>query len=133
MAAKIQLGGSGSLFVGEDKILRLELLTPATHPTTPNIPVDMAGWEIKLVIAPNDKSPEADFLVDLTATVTGVYDADRTVNTQRAVATLTDDLTNLFTAKTKAPHFRYAWKRMDAGSETVLAYGDAVFEKAPPL
>ena len=59
-------------------------------------------------------------------TITGVYDAVRATNTQRAVVVVTDTEMNLFKAKT----YRYSWKRTDDGSETVLARGPFAPEKA---
>lgn len=121
MATTVTIGGNGTLFVGEDKVLRLELLDVA------GVPVNMAGWSLVFDVRKTDKSPDPP-MVSLAPSVTGVYDAVRTTNTQRAEVTLTDTHMNLF--KEKQPPYRHSWKRTDDGSETVLSRGDFYPEKA---
>lgn len=105
--------------MGEDKTLVYENLDDA------GAPISMSGWAVKLYVRSKDNSPDPA-IFDKTASVTGSFNADRTLNTQRASVTLTDDELNTVKAKT----YRHSWKRMDAGFETVLAYGDFVVEKA---
>lgn len=119
MASNVTIGGSGSLFVGEDKTLRFELLDVA------GLPVDMTGWAMVFDVRAKDTSLEPPIL-SKTPTLSGIYDDDRAANTQRASVTLSDDDMNLFRAKA----YRYSWKRMTAGSETVLARGNFAPEKA---
>lgn len=119
MATNVTIGGSGALFVGEDKTLRLELLDAAS------LPVDMTGWSVLFDVRSKDTSPDPA-IVSKTATVSGAFNATRALNTQRAVVTLTDDDLNLF----KARNYRHSWKRMTAGSETVLCRGYFAPEKA---
>lgn len=119
MATSVTIGGNGTLFVGEDKVLRLELLDAA------GVPVNMFGMTLLFDVRAKDTSPDPAIL-SKTPSLTGTYNATRSVNTQRAEATVTDDDMNLFRAKT----YRYSWKRMDAGAETVLARGDFAPEKA---
>ena len=118
-APEVQIGGNGSLFVGEDKTFELELVDTAGDP------VEMTGWAVKLVVRKGDATADPA-IFDKTASITGVYDPVRATNTQRAVVTLTDTEMNTVKAKT----YRHSWKRMDDGSETVLAYGNFVVQKA---
>lgn len=120
MATTQTIGGGGSLFVGEDKVLRLELLDEAQVN-----PVDMTGWVLLFDVRLKDTTIDPAIL-SKTPTITGVYNATRALNTQRAVVALTDTDMNLFRGKT----YRHSWKRMDDGSETVLARGDFSPEKA---
>lgn len=113
MAEEVTIGGEGALFVGEDKNFFLSL--PG---------VDMSGMSILLDVRQKDTSTAA--IVSQTADVIGVYDDDVDVNTQRARVILTDTQMNLFRAAT----YRYSFKRMDDGFETVLAYGDFAPQKA---
>jgi len=128
MATTATIGGNGMLFVGEDKTLRLELLKARTdglpHDGT-SVPEDMTGWVIAFDVRLKDTSVDPPLLTK-TPTITGVYNASRASNTQRAVIVLTDTEMNLFKAKI----YRYSWKRMDDGSETVLARGPFTPEKA---
>jgi len=119
MATNVSIGGSGALFVGEDKTFILEVLDTA------GIPVDMSTWSVSFVVRKQDNSPDPA-IFDKSASITGVYNAVRATNTQRAVATLTD--TELDTVSAKS--YRHSWKRMDANAETVLAYGDFIPQKA---
>lgn len=114
MATDVAIGGNGTLFIGEDKLLRFSLLT-----------TDMSGWTTVFDVRSKDKSADPAIL-SKSPTLTGVYSATPASNTQRAEVALSDDDMNLFKAKT----YRYSWKRMDAGNETVLARGNFVPEKA---
>jgi hypothetical protein len=118
MAKEVTIGGSGSLFVGEDKTFRLELLDAA------GVPVNMAGWTIKMTVRVTDASADPA-LIEKTATVDGVYNAVRATNTQRAMVICTDvDLGAPLVSNT----YRCAWKRYDEGNETVLAYGPCIIQ-----
>lgn len=117
MASDVTIGGSGALFVGEDKTFVLELLDSS------GAPVDMSGWTVVCVIAASDK---AAAIFTESASITGSFNATRALNTQRASFALTDTQMDTLRAK----DYRHSWKRMDAGFETILAYGDFTVEKA---
>ena len=125
-ATTVTMGGigSGDLFVGEDKIFELELVDDPDLGTAA-VPVNMAGWNILFDVRTKDNASDPAIL-SKTATLTGVYNAVRATNTQRAVVTVTDTDMNLFRQKT----YRHSWKRMDDGVETVLCRGDFIPEKA---
>jgi len=116
MAKLVTIGGSGALFVDEDKTITVEVLN------TSDVPVDLAGWTIVLDVRSTDTSGTA--LLTKTAAVTGAYNATRATNTQRAVFTIADTDQPATTFTRTSPAYRYSIKRTDAGSETVLAYGD---------
>lgn len=78
--------------------------------------VDMSGWTITFVVR---ATPTGSTLLSLSASVSGTYNADPDVNTQKAVAPITDTDTDALTAGLRY----YAWKRTDAGNETDLDYG----------
>lgn len=124
MATDVTLGGDGKLFVGEDKVFELELLDKKPDDTSA-APVNMAGWTVLFDVRVKDSSSDPS-LLSMNATVTGTFNAIRSMNAQRAVITLTDTQMNLFKART----YRYSFKRMDDGSETVLSRGDFAPEKA---
>jgi hypothetical protein len=119
MAEEVTLGGEGTLFVGEDKLFRLELLDPT------GAPVNMSGWTMVFDVRAKDTSADPALLSKVPA-VLGTFNAIRADNLQRALVVVTDDDMNLFAEKT----YRYSWKRMDGGSETVLVYGDFTPQKA---
>lgn len=118
MALEATIGGNGTLFVGEDKNFILELIDISS------VPVNMAGMVLLFDVRKTDASGTA--ILTKTPSIIGVYSATRNVNTQRAVVTVTDTDMNLFRAGT----YRHSWKRMDDGSETVLAWGDFTPQKA---
>ena len=117
MAEEVTIGGSGTLFVGENKTLRLEVLDAA------DLPVNCAGWTIVFDVRTSD-SAAAPALISLTATVSGTYDAVRATNAQRASVALTPALL------TAAGSYRYAWTRTNAGYVAVLRRGPIHIEKA---
>ena len=115
MATQITIGGSGTLFVGEDKVLRLHVLDTA------GVPIDITGWTIQFVLCPLGSDTAT---LTVAASIVGVYTAVYLTNTQRASVSLTDTQTVALTAG----RYRHSWKRMDADNETVLAYGECLFE-----
>lgn len=121
MATETTIGGSGALFVGEDKILSFELVSGQDS----TVSVDMTGWTTVFDVRKKDASVDPAIL-SLTPVIAGLFNVDRTQNAQRATVTITDDEMNLFRAK----DYRWSWKRLDAGSETVLAWGTFAPQKA---
>lgn len=120
MATDQTIGGDGTLFVGEDKIFRLEVLDAN------NLPVDGSTW-VSVLFDVRKRDNTADpAIFSKPATRTGTFDPVRATNTQRWLVTLTDDELN--TVKSRA--YRHSWKLMDAGKESVLSRGDFIPEKA---
>ena len=124
MATTETIGGEGTLFVGEDKTFRLELLDGPSDDTA-SVPVDMTGWVLLFDVRLKDNSVDPA-IFSKTPVITGAYSAVRATNAQRADVVLTDTEMNTVRAKI----YRHSWKRMDDGSETVLARGNFVPEKA---
>lgn len=132
MALLQTIGGNGTLFVGEDKPFYLELLETEygadgspEEPDADSVPVNMTGWSILFDVRKSVTAPDPA-IFSKTASIVGVYNASRALNTQRAVVSLTDTEMNTVIAKT----YKFSWKRMDDSSETVLSYGDFMPEKA---
>lgn len=121
MAYEVTIGGDGTLFVGEDKVLRFELVDSQSTPA----PVDMTGWTMLFDVRLKDTSADPA-IVSKTPVLSGIFNSNRALNTQRALVTLSDDDMNLFRGKT----YRHSWKRMDAGVETILMWGNFVVQKA---
>jgi hypothetical protein len=126
MAFEQTIGGEGTLFVGEDKTLSLELLQSGSDPdSSASVPENMAGWAVQFIVRIKDDSTGNPILTK-TATVSGSYSATRASNTQRAVVTLTDTDMDALVPRI----YRHSWKRTDDGSETVLAYGNFSVQRA---
>lgn len=123
MAVQTQIGGDGNLFVGEDKTIRLGPLYLAEDPT---IGVDMAGWVMVFDVRLKDTSPDPPIISISPLPVTGTFNGIQANNQQYASAVLTDTQMNLFKAKT----YRWSWKRLDDGNETVLGWGNFSPQKA---
>lgn len=119
MALDATIGGNGTLFVGEDKVFLLETID------VNGLPIDMTSWTLLFDVRKKDNSADPA-IVSKMPNIIGVFNVDRSVNTQRALVTVTDTDMNEF----KAGTYRHSWKRMDDGSETVLAWGDFTPEKA---
>lgn len=118
------IGGDGTFFIGEDKVLSLSVLTkdPRIYPydgtNAGAKAVDITGWEIKLVVRKTDNAAETALLTK-TAVVGGVYNVNPAINTQRAVVELSDTETAAFTTKSG----RYSFRRTDDQFNTDLRYG----------
>jgi len=120
MARRTTLGGNGQLFLGEDKTFVLEVVDADGDP------VDISGWTVLLDVRARPSSASA--LISKTpASITGTFNASRTLNTQRASWEVSDDEMDELAA---AGTFHYSCKRTDEGYKTVLAYGEFIAEKA---
>jgi len=117
MAVEWNIGSNGELFVGEDKRITFQVLSDGSAQPL-NEPVNILTWLIHFVVRKSDASPA--LMLEKQATLAGIYNIDRALNTQRAVVTLEDVDLNLLKAKT----YRYSLKRMDEAAETILFYGN---------
>ena len=120
MAKVVTIGGNNTLFVGEDKTVRLGNVIDETGAL-----VDMTGWSVLFDVRTKDTAPDPA-IISRNASIGGVFNSNPLTNAQKAVVQLTDTDMNLFKEKT----YRYSFKRMDDGSETVLARGDFKPQKA---
>lgn len=108
MAREVDMGGDDNdLFIGEDKIFEHAIVDEN------DAPVDITGWEIHWVLRKSDGAADPA-LFDKTASIQGVFNVD-----QRAVVQLTDTEMNTL----KAIPYRYSWKRLNDGVETVTGFG----------
>lgn len=121
MAEEIQIGGEGTLFVGEDKVFEFELYLKSNTAVS----VDLTGMSTIFDVRKSVTAPDPAIL-SITPSLVGVFNSVRASNTQRAQVTVTDDQMNLFKEKT----YHWTWKRMTANSETVLAWGIFTPQKA---
>lgn len=112
MAEETQIGGTGEVFVGEDKVFQL------TVQDTANAVVDITGWTIIFVVKVKDTASDPG-LISVTCALT---DPTNGVCT----ATVADTVMDTLLPRT----YRYSFKRTDGGAETILAYGDFVVQKA---
>jgi len=107
------------LFPGENK----KLYFPVTAGDN-KTPEDASGWSIDFFVRKEDLS--STVLIQKSTTVpgeiavTGVYDPDPAVNTQRIEVTLE----SADTALLKPRVYRFALERVDVGVKSVLAFGD---------
>jgi hypothetical protein len=128
MGLKSQVGGDGTLFVGEDKVFKHVVYA---YPYASRIVIDSSGWAMHFVVRKKHNSADPPIL-DKTATVSGVFNPDPALNTLVWAVTLTDTEMSLFTAKgidDDAAEYAYSWKRTDDGSEDVTGYGPFVVEE----
>lgn len=122
MAIESQIGGEGTLFVGEDKIIEFG---PLADMDDSAVGIDMTGWTLIFDVRKNDNSADPAIL-SKSLTVSGVFNATQASNQQIASTPVSDDELNLF----KAQDYRWSWKRMDPGNETVLGWGTFAPQKA---
>lgn len=132
MATEQNIGGpgAGSMFVGEDKTLELEILDINLAP------IDATGWTVVFDVRTKDNSETV--LLTYTASILGTYNASRTLNAQRAQVTILAADVDSATFKGSnlpagAKTYRYSLARMNSGFKTVLCRGDFSPEKATGL
>jgi hypothetical protein len=125
------------VFVGEDKTLRYTIYTAtATAETIADGTaecVDVGAWAVDWVLRKSDKAIDPALILKSSAdspasiAITGTFNADPAINTQRIEVFLLDTDTAaqdgsdvVLPPKT----YRYSLKRKDEGAETILAFGD---------
>jgi hypothetical protein len=129
MAVELNLGASATdrVFIDTDwtkDFMVADIDTDSTGATAKNI----TGWAITFDIRRSDAS--SSVLLTKTASITGTFNSVLATSTQVARITVadTDVTTAIFGAN--GGTFRYSLKRTDAGTETVLAYGNILIKRA---
>jgi hypothetical protein len=82
--------------------------------------INISGWTLSWKVKRRRTHADVDAVLTKTPAIAGAYNADTSLNLQRATVSVEDVDTDSLTART----YVYELKRMDAGAETVLAYGD---------
>jgi hypothetical protein len=106
--------------------------TPETIAANTAIPQDVTGWAIGWTLRKKTSSADPPLIEKTTESgggivIDGTYNADPDLNTQRLVVTLED--TDTYdpevspVVQIKPGNYVYALKRLDEGSETILAAG----------
>lgn len=119
MAYEVDIGGDGELFVGEDKLLRLEIIDSA------GLPVNIAGWNILWDVRVTEIATTPALLTK-TGSVSGTFNASRASNTQRALFQLTNTELDLLSARI----YRHSFKRLGSGVNTIVVWGKITPQKA---
>ena len=137
MAAEVQIGGTDDsrIFIGQDSTIPVHVkdFDPPSGNTDGTVAKEITGWALTFDVRKLDKSGTVILSKTVGAgiTIAGVFNATASSNLQRATVALDADL-DLTVAKFSIDGgtFRYSLKRTDDGSETVLAYGDFVVDRA---
>jgi hypothetical protein len=116
MSIRVDL--SDGLDIATDHVFEYEVLDANDQP------IDASTWSLSWMLKRSLKDADASALVNRTngngITITGTFNVDRAVNTQRvAVTVLSINTVNL----EPATQSEYELKRMDVGLETVLVKG----------
>lgn len=123
MAEKARIRSSDDWFIGQDTDLKF-------HVKDENgVPVNVAAFTLSWMLKVTVDDLDVDALVTLTSgsgiAITGTYNVDPDVNTQRVIVSIADTDTD----DLDAGRYQHELKRTDAGFETVLAYGSAVLKR----
>jgi hypothetical protein len=144
MAVRNDFSARSKIFCGEDKQLVF-----AIHASDGVTPQDVSGWAMEWVLRSVHPTPlQADrrwwsswpvvsppvlptvhltkSTSDGSITVTGTYNADPDVNTQRVAVAIADTDTEGLAGGT----YKHALKRTDDGLETILSFGEFVLRSA---
>lgn len=110
----IKANAEDPIIIGNDHQVKLENVIGEDGQ-----PFDMSAWgSVKWFL--RRRTTDTVELFAKTAGLIGVFDTDPAVNSQAWVATLTDLETETLTSG----KYFFAWKLMDDGIETDLAYGE---------
>jgi len=128
MSIEFNIGVDKKWFLGDDKILSFTIF--GSDGITP---IDFSSWQIEFVARKKTK-PTSDLAFPIKSVsngglnLTGTYNADPLVNTQRLIV----PVSSLETTSLKAGWpYRYSIKRTDSTNEEVLVYGSITFLQAP--
>lgn len=113
MGTKYQPGDVEPIVIGNNHIVEINHITDAD-----GAELDTSSWTTVTWFLRATASASAA-LLQKTATRSGSYSATPSLNTQKWTAALTDAETDALAVGWRA----FAWKRMDPGNETDLAYG----------
>lgn len=125
MALDVTIGEADGWYVGEDKQLSFTIYTSAAKTTCQ----DIAGWALSWKLRKRKHDPDPALIAKATnagISITGVFNADPAVNTQRALVTVSDSDTDVLTPG----GYWHELKRTTDGQETVLSQGPAVLKQA---
>jgi hypothetical protein len=124
MAVQFDIGEDKEFFLGEDKVVRFPIVDDD------GVPLDFATWGLEFIVRKTDKAKDPAIIYKSTTNggivITGVYNIDSEINTQRAVITFDSEDTEFL----KPITYRHSLKRTDIGSEGILSYGDFVLLQA---
>lgn len=112
--------GSGGFFTGEDKELEFEAFQEDGK-----TPDDVSLYALEWVMRKKVTDPDPPSLRKTSGagiTVTGTYNVDPNLNTQRIIVTIAAD----DTAALPPYEYQHSLKRTDSGSRTILAFGQCV-------
>lgn len=109
-----------TLFIGTDHQFKYHIQNDAETAA-----LDVTGWALSWMIKRSKNHSDAEALLTKTTTgggvvIAGTFNADPALNLQRATVSIFDTDTDGQPAGVRY----YELKRMDAGSETILAYGE---------
>jgi hypothetical protein len=109
---------AAELFIGTDHQFVFHILNDDEDAA-----IDITGWTLSWMVKKSLAHLDAAALLTKTTvsgiTIAGVYSATPGSNLQRATVAIADTDTDAFTAGDRF----YELKRMDAGADTILAYG----------
>lgn len=136
MAAEFNITAADKFFLGEDKFI--DFIVTGEN----GLPMDVTGLPLEWSLKKKDKDPDPPIIGKSTTSggiaITGVFNADPLINTQRVRVTLLDTETDPFvTSALSTPYtlkankeYRHSLKRLDTGFEAVLSYGGITFLQA---
>lgn len=106
------------LFIGVDHTFRFTILDDEEE-----VAQNVAGWTLSWMLKKVATHPDINALITKTTasgiSITGTFNSNPALNTQRVLVAIADTDSDLLTAGDRV----YELKRMDGGVETILSYG----------
>ncbi len=110
-------------WLGTDKAYEFTLYTDSTK----TVIRDATGYTTNLMVKRKRTDLDAAALISASGVVSGTFNANPSINTQKITATISDEATDTEIAEGLT---HWELKRTDAGSEAVLAYGAMTLRRA---
>lgn len=128
MAVRQDIKKNDEWFTNTSRNLDFEILDSDPAENADAAPINITAFSMEWNLA-DSSALNATKLIDSHAvTVTGVYNADRTLNTQRArVGILASETDDILGDKT----YYHELRRTGVGLEAVLSFGDAYIWQSP--
>lgn len=134
MAYRRDITADDKVFYDTDNILKFRVWsgdpTAAEIAANTATPQDVTGWTMSWTLRKKAKTADPPLIYKTTSSgiaITGVFNADPLVNTQRVEVTIEDtdtyDVSVSPNVIIKAGMYEHALKRTDTGSEGILTWG----------
>lgn len=128
MAVRFNITQNHEWFTNTARNLDFEVLNADPEEDVNATPTNIVGFNIKWTFSDTNQIAAVKHINGKTASIVGVFNAVRSLNTQRARVTVLATETNIIPGDVTRYH---ELRRTDVGAESVLCFGDAYLCQSP--